>query len=587
MKRSRRDSQYIKVFPNRVKSLLIPNFVITALFLSISFSGLGQIFSGKSLLYEFENLNTNPEIISFSNKLEINNSGGHLQGIQSIQNNDGKYFILSGSSDSYSYFTVLKQGEKNVVISVNKLMNKPFKHAGGFQIFQNYIAVGIEDNDSKDKSKVCIYDISNPEKPGGKPFAVIERAGVPKRSTAGCVGITKYKDKILLAVGDWDTKNIDFYSCKSGEFPKADFELFVKLNTETVSKENWIDDKWLFYQNINLFSTIENELYLIGLGQNNKNENVADLYQLKEDGEGKFKLLKHVSKTFNCEKEVSFKAGAGAVIDDNGNLGIIACGYNIEQTSYLNYFSINKENIRVLPAHSHNDYEHERPLFDALECRFKSIEADVFSVGDSLFVAHDFDKIKPGRTLRQLYLEPLKNQIIQNNGSVYGNGEEVILFIDIKDDGLKTYQNLHRILTEYKSHLTSFAPEKKKQGSIMVVVSGNRPFEFMQSQTTRYAGFDGRLENLDSGISPYLMPVVSDNWTKYFSWDGNGKMPEEEKHQLKNYAEKAKNQGYLLRFWNTPNRTQQQRKAVWTVLKTAGVGLIGVDELKELQEFLK
>jgi hypothetical protein len=587
MKRSRRDSQFIKAYPRLVNSLLIPNFVITALFLSISFFSFGQVFSGKSLVSEFNNLDSNPKVISFSNTLEINNSGGHLQGIQSTQNNTGNYFVLSGSSDSYSYYAVVKKGDKNELISVNKLMDKPFKHAGGFQIFQNYIAVGIEDNDAKNKSKVCIYDISNPEKQAGKPVAVIERTGEPKRSTAGCVGITKHNDKILLAVGDWDTKNVDFYSCKSAEFPKADFELFLTLNTETVSKENWIDVEWLSYQNINLFSTVENELYLIGFGQNNKNENIADLYQLKEDGAGKFNITKTTSKTFNCEKEVSFKAGAGAVIDNNGKLEIIACSYNANAISYLNYYSTKKEKNPVLPAHSHNDYEHERPLFDALDCKFKSIEADVFSIGDSLFVAHDFDKIKPGRTLRQLYLEPLKNQIIQNNGSVYGNGEEVILFIDIKDDGLKTYQNLHRILTEYKSHLTSFAHEKKKQGSIMVVVSGNRPFEYMQSQTIRYAGFDGRLENLDSGISPDLMPVVSDNWAKYFSWDGNGEMPEKEKHQLKNYAEKAKNQGYILRFWNTPNRTTEQRKAVWTELKNAGVGLIGVDELKELREFLK
>jgi hypothetical protein len=108
----------------------------------------------------------------------------------------------------------------------------------------------------------------------------------------------------------------------------------------------------------------------------------------------------------------------------------------------------------------------------------------------------------------------------------------------------------------------------------------------MQSQTIRYAGFDGRIENLDSGISPDLMPVVSDNWAKYFSWNGTGQMPDEEKLKLKNFADKAKNQGYLLRFWNTPNRTPEQRKAVWTELKNAEVGLIGADELKELQKFL-
>jgi hypothetical protein len=240
----------------------------------------------------------------------------------------------------------------------------------------------------------------------------------------------------------------------------------------------------------------------------------------------------------------------------------------------------------VLPAHSHNDYEHERPLFDALECNFKSIEADVFAVGDSLFVAHDPEDIKPGRTLRKLYLEPLKIQIEKNKGSVYGNGEEVILFIDIKDDGLLTYQLLHKILQDYKQDLSVFENGVKKTGSILVVVSGNRPIEFVQSQKIRLAGYDGRLENLESDISPNLMPIVSDNWAKYFKWDGTGKMPESEKQKLADYANKAKSKGYILRFWNTPNRTAQQRVAVWTELVNADVSLIGADELLELKEFL-
>ncbi len=120
----------------------------------------------------------------------------------------------------------------------------------------------------------------------------------------------------------------------------------------------------------------------------------------------------------------------------------------------------------------------------------------------------------------------------------------------------------------------------------MVVVSGNRPFEFMQSQTTRYAGYDGRLENLDSGISPMLMPVVSDNWVKFFTWDGTGQMQENEKTKLHQLAAKARKQGYILRFWGTPNATPEQRIAVWTELYQAGVGLIGADHLNELHDFL-
>lgn len=245
-----------------------------------------------------------------------------------------------------------------------------------------------------------------------------------------------------------------------------------------------------------------------------------------------------------------------------------------------------QQKIRVLPAHSHNDYEHERPLFDALECNFKSVEADVYLVGDSLFVSHNSEDIKPGRTLRQLYLEPLKKQISKNNGSVYGNGEEVVLFIDIKDDGLKTYQLLHKILEDYKSDLTVFENGIKKQGNIMVVVSGNRPFDFMKSQKIRYAGYDGRIEDIDSDIPAALMPIVSDNWVKCFKWNGTGKMPESEKQKLGDYANKAKSKGYILRFWNTPNQTPEQRTAVWKELKNSGVGLIGADNLKELQNFL-
>lgn len=52
--------------------------------------------------------------------------------------------------------------------------------------------------------------------------------------------------------------------------------------------------------------------------------------------------------------------------------------------------------IDTVIAHSHYDYEHEHPLFDALSFNFKSIEADVYGIEDSLFVAHDFDKIFQG-----------------------------------------------------------------------------------------------------------------------------------------------------------------------------------------------
>ncbi len=240
----------------------------------------------------------------------------------------------------------------------------------------------------------------------------------------------------------------------------------------------------------------------------------------------------------------------------------------------------------ILSAHAHNDYGHTRPLFDALDCKFKSIEADGFSIGDSLFVAHDFHKIAPGNTLRNLYLNPLKKLVEENNGSVYGDGSEVILFFDIKDDGLRTYKLLHEILEDYSEIITSYKSGEKYTKAISVIVSGNRPLEYMKNQELRYAGYDGRIPDLDSGLSSLLMPLVSDNWNNHFKWKGNGEMPQLEKQKLSDIVSKAKKNGYMLRFWATPDRSGVERENVWNELRTAGVDLIGTDDLKGLQSSL-
>ena len=44
-------------------------------------------------------------------------------------------------------------------------------------------------------------------------------------------------------------------------------------------------------------------------------------------------------------------------------------------------------------AHAHNDYEHARPLLDALDCGFGSVEADIYLVDGALLVAHARDSV--------------------------------------------------------------------------------------------------------------------------------------------------------------------------------------------------
>lgn len=238
------------------------------------------------------------------------------------------------------------------------------------------------------------------------------------------------------------------------------------------------------------------------------------------------------------------------------------------------------------PAHAHNDYNHERPLFDALENNFRSIEADVYSRGDSLYVAHNRGDIRPGRTLRALYLEPLRIYFEEGRGSQYDSTSPLILLIDFKDQGVPTYKLLDRILHDYEAMLCSVSPEGYHPGRVMAIISGNRPIEYMQELPKRMAFVDGRMKDLQQGYSPDLMPLVSDNWTNHFSWTGKGDMPEHESAKLKTFVKEAHENGQLIRFWATPDRPGQERNAIWKELLEAGVDLINTDDLEGLRAFI-
>lgn len=61
----------------------------------------------------------------------------------------------------------------------------------------------------------------------------------------------------------------------------------------------------------------------------------------------------------------------------------------------------------LLRAHTHNDYQHERPLEDAADLGYRSVEVDVFPGGERLFVGHDLRDLILPRSFEDLYLDPL------------------------------------------------------------------------------------------------------------------------------------------------------------------------------------
>jgi hypothetical protein len=245
-------------------------------------------------------------------------------------------------------------------------------------------------------------------------------------------------------------------------------------------------------------------------------------------------------------------------------------------------------------AHAHNDYEHPRPLFDALDHGFKSVEADIWLVDGELIIAHDPEDVpqavQEGRTLESLYLEPLRQTVKQNGGSVYpGDPDYFTLLIDIKSEATSTYRALHEELEvydeDYEGMLTQFGPRGVKDGAVTAIVSGNRPRELMQQQRVRYAAYDGRLSDLGVATDQTFVPLISDNWTNHFTWMGDGPMPSSEREKLRSIVETAHANGQRVRFWATPEQSPQ-REAVWEELLAAHVDYINTDHLSALEAFL-
>ena len=239
-------------------------------------------------------------------------------------------------------------------------------------------------------------------------------------------------------------------------------------------------------------------------------------------------------------------------------------------------------------AHAHNDYEHARPLFDALDHGFTSVEADVWLQDGELRVAHDESATQPGRTLQSLYLDPLRQRVRTEHGSVYAGWHgSVQLLIDVKSDGPATYAAVDRVLRQYPDLMTRWTGGREHMRPVTAVISGNRDREVMTAQTTRYAGYDGRLSDLGTGTPASFMPLVSDNWTQQFTWLGVGPMPSAEREKLHRIVAQSHAAGYTLRFWATPDLATSARESLWRESVAAGVDYLNTDDLAGLESFLR
>lgn len=227
-------------------------------------------------------------------------------------------------------------------------------------------------------------------------------------------------------------------------------------------------------------------------------------------------------------------------------------------------------------AHAHNDYEHTRPLQDALHNGFISVEADVHLRKGKLVVAHN-KATRRSPLLSELYLKPLDSILRHNQGAVYSTDNPFFLMIDIKTDGETTYRSLQKELSLYPSLLCN-----DNACGVKIFLSGNRPTELVVKNGCKEMSIDGRPGDVGKGYTRQCMPVISDHYKNWTSWQGKSELSENDLSRIRALADQVHAEGRKLRLWAIPDN-----EIVWEALLEAGVDLINTDKLSELSTYLK
>jgi glycerophosphoryl diester phosphodiesterase len=231
-------------------------------------------------------------------------------------------------------------------------------------------------------------------------------------------------------------------------------------------------------------------------------------------------------------------------------------------------------------AHAHNDYEHPRPLFDALDNGFCSVEADIFLKNETLLVAHTALQLKPERTLESLYLEPLRNRAKKFNGEIFPDADIFYLWIDIKTEASSTYAVLKKLLEKYADILTRYENDKVIPGAVTVILTGNANVNLIRNEPIRYAGVDGARAALNSDESADLIPAIGLSWRNEFP-QFKGSLTSAEQEKLTEQVRKVHEKGRKVRYWAAPDN-----EAFWKIMYDADVDWINTDRLKPLRQFL-
>ncbi len=228
-------------------------------------------------------------------------------------------------------------------------------------------------------------------------------------------------------------------------------------------------------------------------------------------------------------------------------------------------------------GHSHNDYKQEIPLLTAYYAEMGSIEADVFLKDGALFVAHEASEIKPGFTLKKIYLDPLAQFFKAKGNHPYANAAlKLQLVVDVKED----YKHVLPVLLKELEAYGEVFDAKKNANAIKVVISGDMPAPADFKDYDEQLSFDGRPTTVYTEAQLTRVAMISDDLKNHTVWNGKGNPTKTDEVKMRAAINNAHKKGKPFRFC-----ASQDSPNTWIVLERLGAVWINTHKPAKLKDF--
>jgi hypothetical protein len=248
-------------------------------------------------------------------------------------------------------------------------------------------------------------------------------------------------------------------------------------------------------------------------------------------------------------------------------------------------------------GHSHNDYLQKRPLYEAIELGYGSIEIDICLTDKKkeLKVAHIPWFLAGKQEVDELYFAPIAKMIDEKDPRFnYSKEFPLNLLIDFKKNADSTYKYLKVVFIKYAKYITQYKNgEVIYKAPLVINLTGRQPWKALMQDSITYCLMDGPIWLTDSSIQHRgfkdidttrlkYMGRVANDWQSLMAFKKNFKEEDEFYKSVQRNLDQYHEHGLTTRFHGVPNNEK-----AWGIIYKCGAHWFNVDKLKRFKDFYK